>query len=49
MEWTRRTDSGSVTVEAAPIRFELDLGGLPPILEKGYLANLGCIAEIARP
>ncbi len=30
------------------VRFDLDMGGAPPVFQKGYFAGLACVAEVAR-
>jgi hypothetical protein len=30
------------------VRFELNMGGAPPVFQKGYLSGLGCVADVAR-
>ncbi len=39
-----------VTVGGQPltVRFDLDLGQMPPIFQRGYLSRMTCIQEIAR-
>jgi type VI secretion system protein ImpL len=32
----------------ATVRFELDMGANPPILHKGYLSSLSCVADVAK-
>ena len=30
------------------VRFDLDMGGSPPVFQKGYLSSLSCVSEVAR-
>ena len=30
------------------VRLDLDMGGAPPLFQRGYLAHMTCIAEIAK-
>ncbi len=30
------------------LRYELDMGGNPPVFQKGYLSSLACVAEVAK-
>jgi type VI secretion system protein ImpL len=51
LEWTVRAGKKAMTLPSGrplTVRFELNMGGAPPVFEKGYLARLGCVAEVAR-
>jgi hypothetical protein len=30
------------------VKFQLDMGGGPPVFQKGYLSKMVCIADVAR-
>ncbi len=53
LEWYNRTgqDQHVVTIaNGSPLsaRFLLDMNGAPPIFQKGYLAQLTCVADVAK-
>ena len=46
LEWKQKVGrTGRVT---ASVQFELDMGGSPPVFQRGYLSGLACVAEVAR-
>ena len=51
-DWIFRTNAGPVMLKSGngpiTIRYELDMGSNPPIFQKGYLAGLSCVAEVAK-
>jgi type VI secretion system protein ImpL len=46
LEWKLKV--GRTGRVAASVQFELDMGGAPPIFQRGYLASLACVSEVAR-
>jgi len=51
LEWVVRAGKSPMTLPSGKpltVRFELNMGGRPPIFEKGYLSRLGCVADVAR-
>jgi len=51
LEWVVRAGKSPMTLPSGrplTVRFELNMGGLPPVFEKGYLSRIGCVAEVAR-
>ncbi|HEV2445812.1 MAG TPA: ImcF-related family protein [Candidatus Sulfopaludibacter sp.] len=51
LEWVVRAGKNAMTLPSGKpltVRFELNMGGAPPVFEKGYLSHLGCVAEVAR-
>jgi type VI secretion system protein ImpL len=53
LEWVTSSGKGSQPVmlpsgRPLTVRFDLDLGQLPPIFQRGYLSRMACIQEIAR-
>jgi type VI secretion system protein ImpL len=51
LEWTVRTGKKPLTLPSGKpltVRFELNMGSLPAVFEKGYLSKLGCVAEVAK-
>jgi type VI secretion system protein ImpL len=45
LEWKVKT--GRTGRIAATVRFELDMGGAPPVLQRGYLAGMTCVSTVA--
>jgi type VI secretion system protein ImpL len=33
---------------ALTVKFQIDMGGGPPVFQKGYLSRMGCVADVAR-
>ncbi len=51
LEWTVRAGKKAMTLPSGKpltVRFELNMGGAPPVFEKGYLSHMGCVAEVAK-
>ncbi|MEO8595732.1 MAG: ImcF-related family protein [Candidatus Solibacter sp.] len=53
LEWVTSSGKGSQPVmlpsgRPLTVRFDLDLGAMPPIFQRGYLSRMSCIQEIAR-
>jgi len=51
LEWTVRAGKKAMTLPSGKpltVRFELNMGGAPPVFEKGYLSHLGCVADVAK-
>lgn len=50
LEWVVRVGKDPALVNGKPltVRFELDMGGGPPVFKSGYLSRLGCVAEVAK-
>jgi type VI secretion system protein ImpL len=51
LEWMIRAGRKPMTLpngNPLMVRFELDMGALPPVFQKGYFASLACVAEVAR-
>ena len=51
LEWTVRAGKKAMTLPSGKpltVRFELNMGGAPPVFQKGYLSQLGCVADVAR-
>jgi hypothetical protein len=46
LEWKVKT--GRTGRIAATVRFELDMGGAPPVFQRGYLAGMTCVSTVAR-
>jgi type VI protein secretion system component VasK len=46
LEWKLKV--GRTGRVAASVQFELDMGGAPPVFQRGYLASLACVSEVAR-
>jgi type VI secretion system protein ImpL len=50
-EWVIRAGKNPVKLpngNPLTVRFEVDMGPTPPVFQRGYLANLACVAEVAR-
>jgi len=30
------------------VQFDLDMGGAPPVFQKGWFSRMSCVAEVAR-
>jgi type VI secretion system protein ImpL len=46
LEWKQKAGrAGRVT---ASVQFELDMGGAPPVFQRGYLSGMACVPEVAR-
>jgi type VI secretion system protein ImpL len=46
LEWKQKVGrTGRVT---ASVQLELDMGGSPPVFQRGYLSGMACVAEVAR-
>ena len=51
LEWVVRTGGKPLTLpngKALTVKFQLDMGGGPPVFQKGYLSKMVCIADVAR-
>src|SRR6266571_5839296 len=51
LEWIVRAGKNAMTLPSGrplTVRFELNMGGAPPVFEKGYLSRLGCVADVAK-
>jgi len=51
LEWVIRIGKDAVTLpngKPLTVRFNLDLGGAPPVFQRGYLSRMVCVAEVAR-
>lgn len=51
LEWVVRTGKNPVTLPSGSpviVKFELDMGATPPVFQKGYFSNMGCVAEVAK-
>jgi type VI secretion system protein ImpL len=50
LEWLMRTGTQISIVNGKPqtIRFDLDMGGAPPVFQKGYFSSWSCVAEVAK-
>lgn len=51
LEWVIRIGRDAVTLPGGKpltVRFDLDMGGAPPVFQKGYLGRLACVSEVAR-
>ncbi|HEX5438686.1 MAG TPA: ImcF-related family protein [Gemmatimonadaceae bacterium] len=51
VEWTVRTAGQPLTLKdgsQVKVVMDLDLGGLPPVLEKNYFAGIRCVSQVAR-
>lgn len=51
LEWVIRIGRDAVTLPGGKpltVRFDLDMGGAPPIFQKGYLGRLACVSDVAR-
>ena len=51
LEWTIRIGKDPVTLpngKPLTVRFDLNLGTLPPILQRGYFSSMACVAQVAR-
>jgi len=46
LEWKLKVGSAGRVV--ASVQFELDMGGAPPVFQRGYLSSMACVAEVAR-
>jgi type VI secretion system protein ImpL len=51
LEWIVRTGNTPMTVNDKPVtvRFQVDMGGAPLILVKGYFSRMACVSEVSRP
>ena len=49
-EWRPQTSGQPLSVGGRPVvvRYDLDHGGNPPILKKGYLSTLNCPSRVTR-
>jgi type VI secretion system protein ImpL len=50
LEWLMRTGTQISIVNGKPqtIRFDLDMGGTPPVFQKGYFSSWSCVADVAK-
>lgn len=51
LEWIIRIGKDAVTLpngKPLTVRFQLDMGGAPPVFQKGYLSKLACVADVAK-
>jgi type VI secretion system protein ImpL len=51
LEWVIRIGRDAVTLPGGKpltVRFDLDMGGAPPVFQKGYLGRLACVSDVAR-
>jgi type VI secretion system protein ImpL len=51
LEWVVRTGGKPLTLpsgKALTVKFQLDMGGGPPVFQKGYLSKMVCIADVAK-
>ena len=51
LEWIIRIGKDPVTLPSGKpltVRFDLEMGGAPPVFQRGYLSRLACVAEVAR-
>ena len=53
LEWVTSSGKGSQPImlpsgRPLTVRFDLDLGQLPPIFQRGYLSRMTCIQDIAK-
>jgi type VI secretion system protein ImpL len=50
LEWIVRTGNTPMTVNDKPVtvRFQVDMGGAPLILLKGYFTRMACVSEVAK-
>ena len=53
LEWITSSGKGSDAImlpsgRPLTVRLDLDLGGAPPIFQRGYLSRMTCIQDIAR-
>lgn len=51
LEWGVRTVAGPMMLPSGnplKVKFQLDMGGGPPVFQKGYLSKMVCIADVAR-
>jgi type VI secretion system protein ImpL len=50
--WIPKTSAGGQPMQIGgknvTVRYDVDMQGAPPILQKGYLQSLHCVAEVAR-
>ncbi len=51
LEWIIYTGKTPMTVDGKPVtvRFQVDMGGAPLILLKGYFTRMACVSEVAKP
>ena len=51
LEWIFYAGKTPMTVKGKPVtvRFQVDMGGAPLILVKGYFTRMACVSEVARP
>ena len=51
LEWIIYGGKEPMTVEGKPVkvRFQLEMGNMPPVFQKGFFGKMGCVAEIAKP
>jgi type VI secretion system protein ImpL len=51
LEWVIRVGKGPMLLpngKPLTVRFTLDMGGAPPIFQRGYFSRMACVAEVAR-
>jgi type VI protein secretion system component VasK len=53
LEWITSSGKGSDAImlpsgKPLTVRLSLDMGGAPPLFQRGHLAHMTCIAEIAK-
>jgi type VI secretion system protein ImpL len=51
LEWIIYGGKDPMTVAGKPVkvRFQLEMGNMPPVFQKGFFGKMGCVAEIAKP
>jgi len=52
LEWIVRAGKNPMLLPSGKpltVRFELDMGAIPQVFQKGYFARMACVAEVAKP
>lgn len=50
LEWVVRAGKGPMLLpngKPLTVRFTLDMGGTPPVFQRGYFSHMACVAEVA--
>jgi type VI secretion system protein ImpL len=51
LEWVvyaNKNKPMNVNGKPVTVQFDLDMGGAPPVFQKGWLSRMGCVAEVAK-